>query len=122
VQIEKPELLVEQLDKAFNEGDLEALLAFYEEAAVVVVEPGQTACGAVELRTFFSRILQTGLSARQLKTHILEADGVALFVSRWTLKGDRERQFVATSVFRRQQDGRWKVLIDNPFGPAVLGD
>jgi ketosteroid isomerase-like protein len=122
MQIEKPELLVEQLDKAFNEGDLEALLAFYEETAVVVVEPGQTACGVVELRAFFSRILQTGLSARQLKTYILQADGVALFVSRWILKGDPERQFVATSVFRKQQDGGWKVLIDNPFGPAVLGD
>lgn len=122
MQIEKPELLVQQLDRAFNEGDLEALLGFYEEAAVVVVEPGQTACGAVELRAFFSRILHTGLSARQLKTHIVEADDVALFVSRWILQGDRERQFVATSVFRKQQDGRWKVLIDNPFGPAVLGD
>jgi hypothetical protein len=29
--------------------------------------------------------MQAGSSAKQLKTHVIEADGVALFLSRWTL-------------------------------------
>jgi ketosteroid isomerase-like protein len=71
--------------------------------------------------------MQSGSSAKQLKTYVIEADGVALFLSRWTLEakdakaGASLRVFVATTVFRRQQDGGWKALIDNSLGPLVLG-
>ena len=118
---------VEMVDRAFNEGDVEAVLDFYEAAAVVVTEPGKLARGTGELRGFFERVMHSGASARQLKTHVIEADGVALFLSRWTLKGananseDDARTFVAPTVLRQQPDGRWKALIDNSFGPLVLG-
>jgi ketosteroid isomerase-like protein len=120
-----PQEVVELLDRAFNEGDVEMLLAFYEDAAIVVTGPGQVARGSAELRDFFERVAQAGLSAKQLKTFTLEADGIALFLSRWSLHNEAEntdRAFVATTVFRRQPDGGWRVLIDNSFGPSVLGD
>jgi ketosteroid isomerase-like protein len=121
-----PEHAVELLDHAFNNGDLDAVLSFYEDAAVVVAEPSRTIRGKAELRTFFASAMRSGISARQLKTRVLEADGVALFLSRWTLTSgagqpDTEpRTFVPTTVFRRQPDGSWKALIDNPFGPLLL--
>lgn len=119
-----PEQAVELLDQAFNAGDLEAVLTFYENAAVVVTEPGKVARGADELREFFSAAMRSGASAKQLKTNVLEVDGVALFLSRWTLSmrgQDPARSFVATTVFRQQADGNWKVLIDNSLGPLILG-
>ena len=36
---------VELLDRAFNEGDLDAVLSFYEDAAVVVAESISTRAG-----------------------------------------------------------------------------
>ena len=122
-----PQEAVEMLDQAFNQGDLAAVLSFYEEAAVVITEPGKTARGQDELRMFFERVMQSGASAKQLKTHVIEADGVALFLSRWTLHvrnnnlDSASRIFTATTVFRRQPDGSWKALIDNSLGPLVLG-
>lgn len=122
---ESPERAVELLDRAFNERDIETVLGFYEEAAVVVAEPGKLARGKQELRSFFERVMRSGSSAKQLKTHVIEADGVALFLSRWTLRiadeNADERTFIATTVFRRQSDGGWKALIDNSLGPLVLG-
>jgi uncharacterized protein (TIGR02246 family) len=124
---DSPEQAVKMVDEAFNRGDLEAVLDFYEPSAVVVMEPGSVARGHVELRDFFTRVMRAGSSARQLKTSIIEADGVALFLSRWTLDSpDAEntannREFMATTILRRQADGRWKALIDNPIGPLVLG-
>jgi uncharacterized protein (TIGR02246 family) len=116
---------VELLDKAFNEGDLATVLSFYEDNAVVITEPGKSARGKEELKDFFEGIMQAGSSAKQLKTHVIEADGIALFLSRWTLEvkdaSVPSRTFTATTIFRRQQDGGWKVLIDNPLGPLVLG-
>ena len=121
----KPEDAVELLDKAFNEGDLATVLSFYEDNAVVITEPGKSARGKEELKDFFEGIMQAGSSAKQLKTHVIEADGIALFLSRWTLEvkdaSVPSRTFTATTIFRRQQDGGWKVLIDNPLGPLVLG-
>ncbi len=122
-----PEHAVQLLDQAFNEGDLAKVLSFYEDAAVVVTEPGKTASGIAELRSFFERVMQSGASAKQLRTRVLEADGIALFISRWTLHmADQNpdvasRTFIATTVIRKQADGEWKILIDNPFGPLILG-
>jgi ketosteroid isomerase-like protein len=122
-----PEHAVELLDQAFNEGDLRAVLSFYEEAAVVITEPGKSARGTEELRSFFARVMQSGSSAKQIRTQVIEADGVALFLSRWTLNlkganpGVAPQTFTATTVFRKQPDGGWKALIDNSFGPLILG-
>jgi ketosteroid isomerase-like protein len=121
-----PEQAVEHLDRAFQEKDIESVLSFYDEAAVVVNEPGRLMRGAAILRTFFEEAMLSGASARQLKTWTVEADGIALFVSRWVLstaapgQEATDRTFVATTVFRKQPDGGWKVLIDNPIGPLVL--
>jgi ketosteroid isomerase-like protein len=122
-----PEHVVELLDRAFNQGDLEAILAFYEKSAVVVAaEPQRLLRGSAELRTFFTEAVRSNQVAKQIKTRIIEADGIALFLSRWSLSPRNHdsqasaRIFQATSVFQRQHDGTWKILIDNPFGPAIL--
>jgi uncharacterized protein (TIGR02246 family) len=118
---------VERLDAAFAAGDLERVLSFYEDGAVVVVEPGGgTVSGREEIRAAMGKFLASGASARQVRTRTFEADGVALFLSYWTLTAMQEGravewQLTATTVFRRQEDGSWKALIDNSFGPLVLG-
>ena len=65
---DSPEHAVEMVDQAFNRGDLEAVLNFYEASAVVVSEPGSLARGHLELRDFFTRVMRSGTCARQLKT------------------------------------------------------
>jgi ketosteroid isomerase-like protein len=83
--------------------------------------------GKAELRRAFEGILQSKGTAKQEKTHVLEADGVALFISKWTFSGQMpdgtmsSRKFIATSVFRKSPDGQWRLIIDNSFSPAVLG-
>ena len=121
-----PEQAVELLDRAFREKDIETVLSFYESAAIVVNEPGKSIQGQENLRSFFWQAMQAGVSARQLKTWTVEADGIALFMSRWVLRAPAEGRdssdatLVAATVFRKQASGEWKILIDNPLGPAVL--
>jgi ketosteroid isomerase-like protein len=123
-----PEQAVEFLDRAFNDGDLERVLGFYDSLAVVVTQPNQTLTvrGAEELRSFFARVMPSGGTAKQLKTRVVEADGVALFTSHWTFNArgatavSEPPTFTATTVLRKQPDGGWKILIDNPYGPQIL--
>ena len=117
-----PEHAIELLDAAFNSGDLDAVLRYYEEAAVVLPQPGTEARGSEELRKLYGSFMKPRTTAKQIKTHVVEADGVALFTSRWSLTVDDEapQEFIATTVFRRQADGGWKALIDNARGPRIL--
>lgn len=70
------------VDRAFNEGDIETVLNFYEDVAVVITGFGKMARGKDELRSFFERVFASKLSSRHIKTYVLEADGIALFLSR----------------------------------------
>jgi ketosteroid isomerase-like protein len=123
-----PARAVELLNEAFNDGDIEAALSFYEESAVIVVtETGRMARGTAELRGFFEEVMKASPSTTQFKTHVIETDGIALFLSRWTLTRHEQngvvssRHLTATSVSRKQPSGDWKLLIDNSHGPLLLG-
>lgn len=121
-----PQHVVELLDRAFNQQDVDATLGFYEDKAVVVAQPGVIISGHVPLRDFFGLAMKSGATAKQIKTRVIEADGIALFLSRWALDytdptgKHSSRELVATTVMRKQPGGEWKVLIDNSFGPLVL--
>lgn len=121
-----PEQIVAQMDAAFARRDIETLMSFYEPSAAVVAEPGKVVRDRSELRAIFEAAMAYGGSAKQLQTSVIEAEGIALFLSRWTMNSpegtsDEGQVFIATCVMRKQSDGRWQVLIDNPFGPLVLG-
>ena len=117
-----PEHAIRILDHAFNEGDLDKIMNFYDEDAVVVPQPGIEARGKAAIRDMYAKMLQPGIVASQLKVCVLEAKGIALFVSQWSLSspGRDQSTFVATTVLREQEEGGWKVIIDNAQGPAIL--
>jgi ketosteroid isomerase-like protein len=55
---------VKKLDEAFGQFNLEAVLAFYEDDAVLVVEPGRLARGREQLKTFFQRAFGSRVSGQ----------------------------------------------------------
>ncbi|HEX8090828.1 MAG TPA: DUF4440 domain-containing protein [Blastocatellia bacterium] len=117
---------VEEIDEAFNRGDIEAVLDFYEDGAAVVLEPGRLAHGKDEIRRAFQGLLALDGIAKQIKTNVIEAGDIALFTSKWSFSGKAPdgtpftRESFATAVFRKQTDGKWRCVIDNSYGPAVL--
>jgi uncharacterized protein (TIGR02246 family) len=117
---------VEKMDEAFNRGDIETLLDFYEDDAVIVLEPGRLVRGKTALREAFQAILGFEGVATQIKTSVIEAGELALFTSRWNFIGKSpdetpvSRDSVATCVFRKQLDGQWRCVVDNSYGPAIL--
>jgi uncharacterized protein (TIGR02246 family) len=120
--------IVELLDEAFNRGDIEAVLNFYEDGATMVVEPGRLAAGKAELRRVYEWIFSNIKgAAKQEKTHVIEAGDIALFTSKWSFSGmtldgnSLSRESYASVIMRKQRDGEWRIVVDNSWGPAVLG-
>jgi uncharacterized protein (TIGR02246 family) len=119
--------VVELLDEAFNRGDIEAVLDFYEDGATMVVEPGRLAAGKPELRRVYEWIFSNIKgAAKQEKTHVIEAGDIALFTSKWSFSGmtmdgnSVSRDSYASVIMRKQGDGEWRIAVDNSWGPAVL--
>src|ERR671933_1277906 len=98
---------IELLDEAFNRGDLEAVLNFYEDEAVMVAEPGRLAAGKSEIRAVYEWIFANirGV-AKQEKTHVIETGDIALFTSKWSFSGTApgvdsvSRESYATVILR----------------------
>ncbi len=122
----KPIDTVAQLIQAINRGDLVAAVALYEANAVLVVRPGQLARGAAEIREALAGFVALRATLRSEAQWVLEADNVALYLGRWSLRGtDPGGQAVlmsgeSTDVLQRQRDGRWLIALDNPWGVQVL--
>src|SRR5215470_554205 len=109
--------------KAFNAGNIEATLAYYEPHACFMSRSGRAACGADALREVF-RV--TFANKPQMKFHVRKTipagDDLALVVIEWRSKSVSAEGAVklwsglATDIVRRQPDGSWKIVLDNPYG------
>ena len=116
-----PAALMTALLAARSAGDLAAATACYEPDAHVVAQPGRVLAGSEGVRAFNASAM--GLPLKFHERRIVEAEGVALHLSRWTLAaedGTASAEGVTTDVLLRQPDGSWLVAIDNPWGTEAI--
>jgi uncharacterized protein (TIGR02246 family) len=118
----KPEELDELFTQAFNSGDLDALVALYEPEGCINPEPGQVAIGTQAIREALSGFLAMNPKLTLEVKNLNQISDIALTSGNWQLTGtgpdgspvDMKGQSVEVS--RRQPDGTWLFVIDNPFG------
>ncbi|RFU43144.1 DUF4440 domain-containing protein [Actinomadura logoneensis] len=120
---ERPEDVPSVFAERFNSGDLEALAEVYEDGAAFVPTPGTALTGEAALAAN-ADFVGLGLPIAVEPRHVYATDDLALLVVDWVIDGvgpDGVRTHIegtATDVARRGADGRWRYIIDNPFGTA----
>ncbi len=108
-------------EAAFNAGDIEALMSFYEAGAVFASEPGQQLRGLAHIRHAFDHMIATQRTMRLETIAAFENGDIGLLQGRSRTTGPGpdgqplEMSGVSNEVVRRQCDGRWRYIIDNPF-------
>jgi ketosteroid isomerase-like protein len=103
-------------EAAFNRQDLEGIVALYAPDAVMARPDGSLATGLDAVRQELSGVLGTNGQMAMRTRYIMEADDLALLSSEWTLTaGDQTISAVSTEVARRQPDGGWLYVLDDPF-------
>jgi uncharacterized protein (TIGR02246 family) len=116
-----PEEIQALMAAAFNAGDLDAFLQLHEEDATVVVPPdGDRVSGREAIRAAVQPTFALRPTIRNEVVDKLQGDGLALIHARWNLAGTDGGQPVemsgrATVVSRRQPDGSWRIVLENPM-------
>ncbi len=108
-------------ERHFADGDLEGLMSLYEEDAVFPTPHG-TSTGHDEIRVTLEAYLESGAKLVFGESLVFQAGDLALIHTPWTMRmPDGSAPEGATAeVVRRQSDGSWKYVIDNPDGTALL--
>jgi ketosteroid isomerase-like protein len=95
----------------------------YEAGAVLVPRPGHPVTGAQRVAAH-NHLLGFGVPINARTRHLYVADDIALLIVDWTIRGTGtdgrpvDLGGTAADVARRGSDGRWRYVIDNPFGTA----
>ena len=112
--------------RAFNSGDIETTVACYESAGCFVSKSGRVARGAAELREVY-RITFASKPTMQVDISKLVPAGedLALIIGEWTTRAETssgETKVLSgtfADIVRKQPDGTWKLVLDNPQGVEV---
>ena len=116
---EQCDILVGQ---AISSGDVEAALALYEPDAAFVTEPGQTVTGAQAIREAISNFVAMKPTLNVEVPLVVQSGDTAILYSQWTITGTAadgspvDMSGKGQEVVRRQADGNWLFVIDNPWG------
>lgn len=120
----EPVDVIERFSRLIGEGNVEAALALYEPNAAFVSPDGEVAAGPEALRSSLESFaaLRPALDG-DIESVVVAAD-TALVVNRWNLRGsdpdgnEVEMAGKSADVMRRGADGRWRILIDDPWGAS----
>jgi len=119
---ETPEALLQSIVDGINAGDLDSLMTLYEPGAVFAIQPGKLTNGLPEIREALSNFVAAKGELDLKVTRVLEGGDLALVAGVWSFVGtgqDGQPLRLAgksADVLRRQNDGTWRFVIDNPWG------
>lgn len=118
------ESALESFYTAFNDRNIERLLALFEPHAVYITGSGQYAGNRTDIRAALQQALDLETRIIQGPRQTIIAGDIALMMSNWSQVPDSAKPDAlggtSTIVFRRQPDGEWLIVIDNPIGTDLL--
>jgi len=124
-QANTPEDVSRLVGEAITSGDIDAALSLYEPDATFAMPTGfgeGSVTGLDGLREAFGGFMAMSPELKVNPEKSLRSGDTALVIGNWTLKGrDANGSDIDTSgryadVVRRQSDGTWLFVIDNPNG------
>ncbi len=110
---------------AVGAGDIEAVLATFEPNGLLQGQPGQFATGMPALRGAFEGFMSMKPQITLTAHEIIQTGDIAVHSSTWDMVGSAPdgSEFTQSGfsvvVLRKQADGNWLMVIDNPFGDLI---
>ena len=118
--------LITQLVTAMNAQDLKMAMTLFEPGASFVMRPGVVVSGTAGIRQALEGFMALKPNLTIEAQQIVQAGDVAQYCARWSINGiDLTGAGIqlagrSSSILRRQPDGRWLFLVDNPWGTDIV--
>ena len=117
-----PEEVLNSIVEGINTGNIDSLMTLYESGACFATQPGQLAKSPESVRQCLLNFIDLKGNLDLKVKRVLQASDLALVATEWSFSGtgpDGSPVNMASKsadVLRRQDDGTWKFVIDNPWG------
>lgn len=116
-----PEKMNETFANAFNSGDVNNINLLFEEKAQVVKYDGKTVSDIENYNNEHLNLLKLGGKMTSINKFCVQFEDLALLSAEWKIetKNDKEEKIeikgISSEIVRRQGNGTWLYIIDNPF-------
>lgn len=114
-----------RMGQNYNAGNISAVMTAYEAEPLVRFMPGISAQGGDAVRQAFQLSLAVTPVFSFGRHDVLVAGDIALHLTPWTMKATGpdgspvSQDGLSIAVLRRQSDGAWRMVIDNPHGQTL---
>ncbi|MEM8701318.1 MAG: nuclear transport factor 2 family protein [Pseudomonadota bacterium] len=118
--------LISKMTGSFEAGDLDRVMQTYEADQTIMFEPGKPVSDAKGARLAFERFLAVSPKFSYSGHEVIVEGDIAVHIAPWQMTGTDpagkpvEAAGLSIAVLRRQADGAWKMVIDNPHGSHLL--
>jgi uncharacterized protein (TIGR02246 family) len=115
-----------KMTDAFHNKDLKGVLESYEPNAVIVFEPEKPSSGAGAIAEGFKGFFNLSPKFEYSGHEIFLNGDLAMHFAPWTMTGkmpdgtDVKQSGLSVVVLRKQPNGKWLMVFDNPFGQHLL--
>lgn len=119
---------IEAMTSAFHAGDIEGVMNSYETEATILFEPGSPVTDAEAIKQMFQGAFTLNPLFEYSGHQVIITGDIAVHFAPWKMSGKTpdgqaiEQSGLSVAVLRKQTDGRWLIVIDNPHGQALLDD
>jgi ketosteroid isomerase-like protein len=108
--------------KEFNKGNISFLMTLYENDACFASKLGQVVRDLESMRRTLQGLIDMGGKLDARVKRLLHSSDLALLITEWSINGSEpdgkpiNLTGRGTVVLRRQSDGTWLMVIENPWG------
>lgn len=114
--------VIETMTSSFAQADIDGVMNTYEPNAMVMFEPGLGLSDEDAIRQGFTEFASMNPSFTYGEHQVIVAGDIGVHISPWQMKGTTpdgaamEIGGLSVAVLRKQPDGKWLMVIDNPYG------
>lgn len=115
-----------EMTSAFHRKDINGVMASYEPQALIVFEPEKAVTDPIAIQEGFFGFFAVDPKFEYSGHEVFVNGNLAMHIAPWMMTGKApdgtaiSQSGLSVAILRKQPDGRWLMIFDNPFSQYLL--